>query len=201
MELNFKPRYSMTDIFHREDERLKTFSCWPLKWLDKKQLAMTGMFYTGEGDKTKCYFCEVEIYNWEYGDHPVTEHLRHSPKCPLLNRRTTNNIPINWNTLNQILPQSSYDICGIRECANITFNVLPDKILFSSNIPIIDKKNRFKKTTVNYSDYLIKLNKKHTDNITCTSVHYIKYFIICQIILILILIILLYVLLIRTSSI
>ncbi|XP_017474492.1 PREDICTED: death-associated inhibitor of apoptosis 1 [Rhagoletis zephyria] len=109
----WKPeQFTMDEKYQREDERLKTFENWPLEWLNKKELAQTGLFYTGEDDKVKCYFCEVEIGRWEREDQPVNEHLRFSPNCPLLRRRTTNNVPLNGETLNRVLPPISYDVCG-----------------------------------------------------------------------------------------
>lgn len=129
----FKPRYVMSDIFHREDERLKTFDTWPVDWLDKRELAMSGMFYMGESDKTKCYFCEVEIGCWEREDQPVPEHLRWSPNCPLLRRRTTNNVPMNCEALERLLPPPSYDICGFNEHIEIRRNAFPE-----GTIPAVD---------------------------------------------------------------
>lgn len=111
--------YRMNDIFHREDERLKTFDHWPLEWLDKSELARTGMFYTGEADKVKCYFCEVEIGRWEEQDAPVAEHMRWSPNCPLLRRRTTNNMPVDVEALDRALPAVSYDICGANDAIEV----------------------------------------------------------------------------------
>lgn len=110
-----RPIYTMDDRFHREDERLKTFANWPLDFLDPHELACSGMFYMGESDKTKCYFCEVEIGRWEREDQPVPEHLHWSPNCPLLRRRTTNNVPINVEVLERLLPAPSYDICGAND--------------------------------------------------------------------------------------
>uniref|UniRef100_A0A1I8P7I0 RING-type domain-containing protein n=1 Tax=Stomoxys calcitrans TaxID=35570 RepID=A0A1I8P7I0_STOCA len=110
-----KPRYAMDDRFHREDERLKTFENWPLDFVDRNELACSGMFFMGESDKTKCYFCEVEIGRWEREDQPVPEHYRWSPNCPLLRRRTTNNVPINAEQLERLLPPPSYDICGAND--------------------------------------------------------------------------------------
>ncbi|XP_034658555.1 LOW QUALITY PROTEIN: death-associated inhibitor of apoptosis 1 [Drosophila subobscura] len=107
--------YSIMNEYNREEARLKTFANWPLAWLDKNQLARTGMFYTNEDDKVKCYFCEVEIGRWDLDDQPVPEHLRWSPNCPLLRRRTTNNVPLNSEALERILPPISYDICGANE--------------------------------------------------------------------------------------
>lgn len=109
----WKPeQFTMDEKYQREDERLKTFDNWPLEWLNKRELAQTGLFYTGDDDKVKCYFCEVEIGRWEREDQPVNEHLRFSPNCPLLRRRTTNNVALNSDTLNRVLPPVSYDVCG-----------------------------------------------------------------------------------------
>eukprot|EP00099_Drosophila_melanogaster_P009183 NP_001261916.1 Death-associated inhibitor of apoptosis 1, isoform D [Drosophila melanogaster] len=104
----------MNDL-NREETRLKTFTDWPLDWLDKRQLAQTGMYFTHAGDKVKCFFCGVEIGCWEQEDQPVPEHQRWSPNCPLLRRRTTNNVPINAEALDRILPPISYDICGAND--------------------------------------------------------------------------------------
>lgn len=134
----FKPRYEMNDRFHREDERLKTFESWPLGWLDKKQLAMSGMFYLGDEDKTKCYFCEVEIGRWEREDQPVPEHLRWSPNCPLLRRRTTNNVPLNCEALERLLPPPSYDICGLNEPIEIRRNAFAEGTIPANNFSAMD---------------------------------------------------------------
>ncbi|KAH8302368.1 hypothetical protein KR044_005613 [Drosophila immigrans] len=118
----FKTRMvnTMNDKYHREDERLRTFDHWQVLFLDKNDLARTGMFFTNQEDKVKCYFCEVEIGRWERDDHPVHEHLRWSPNCPLLRRRTTNNVPINADALERILPPISYDICGSNDTSTTT---------------------------------------------------------------------------------
>ncbi|XP_004519914.1 death-associated inhibitor of apoptosis 1 isoform X2 [Ceratitis capitata] len=105
-------QFTMDERYHREDERLKSFENWPLQWLNKKELAQTGLVYTGEDDKVKCYFCAVEIGRWERDDQPINEHLRFSPNCPLLRRRTTNNVPLSSDTLSRVLPPISYDVCG-----------------------------------------------------------------------------------------
>lgn len=108
-----KPRYVMDDRFHREDKRLQTFGLWPLKYINPKVMAMIGFFYTGENDKAKCYFCEVEIYSWERTDSPVSEHMRWSKNCPLMRRYITNNEPINLKELDRLLPKLSFDVCGV----------------------------------------------------------------------------------------
>ena len=187
----------MNDIFHREDERLKTFTCWPLQWLDKKQLAMTGMFYTGECDRTKCYFCEVEIWNWEREDQPVAEHLHYSPNCSLLRRRSTNNVPINWDRLNENLPPASYDICGLSNRFEIRSNAFSEGTIPAASIPTLTniKKRGNDITSGNnnpkclrymteypHTYYFIETskNKKRIAELTNYFINFVKYFIVCQ---------------------
>lgn len=120
----FKPLHKYQDdddIYHREDNRLKTFERWPLKWLDKRQLAMSGLYYLGVGDKTKCYFCNVEISCWEQKDHPLREHISWSPNCCLLRRCITNNVPINWEDFDKYIQTTplNNDICGLNYFTSI----------------------------------------------------------------------------------
>lgn len=133
---DLKPRYKLDDRFHREDERLKTFKFWPLKFIDCKEMAMIGFFYTGDADKTKCYFCEVEIHSWQRGDTPLSEHIRWSKNCPLIRRCTTNNVAINSNELNRLLPQLNFDICGPNIC---TLQSRFDE--YRSNVPALQYRN------------------------------------------------------------
>lgn len=120
--LNFRdstPLRAMNDDLCSEAERLKTFTGWPLDFMDKNVLAQTGMYYLGINDNVKCYFCEVEIGKWEFTDNPVTEHIRWSPNCPLLKRRSTNNIPLDAELLDKVLPPSSYDVCGRNDIIDV----------------------------------------------------------------------------------
>lgn len=110
--VNFNMNIAVSDGLHNEVVRLRTFEKWPLDFIDVKELAMTGMYYTGDQDKTACHFCGVEIFKWQDGDFPVIEHLRWSPSCLLMRRRITCNIPINPDRLDKLLPPLSYDVCG-----------------------------------------------------------------------------------------
>lgn len=77
-------------------------------------MAKTGFFFIGPYDEIKCNFCNVVIRNWEVGDNEVTEHIRWSPNCPLLKRRTTPNVAIqSSHELDRLLPPTGYDTCGI----------------------------------------------------------------------------------------
>lgn len=106
--------YAKLDLnkMNSESERLKTFDAFPCDFMDKAMLAKTGMYYLGEDDKCKCYFCDVEIGRWERLDCPIGEHMRFSQHCPLLRRRHTDNVPLDPESLNRALPPTSYDVCG-----------------------------------------------------------------------------------------
>lgn len=129
----FFSKFVMNDIYRSEAERLKTFEDWPLDFIDKHVLAQTGMFYTRESDKVKCYFCDVEIGRWEESDHPVSEHIKWSVNCPLLRRRTTNNIPLNVDALDRVLPPASYDVCGSNDTIEVRPTAYPEGSISSSS--------------------------------------------------------------------
>lgn len=105
---------SQSDL-NREDARLVTFENdnWDVQFLNKRKLAQIGFYYIGPQDTVKCYFCKVEIGKWEQDDDCFTEHSRWSPSCPLLRRQQTDNVPIDAEQLNQVLPPITYDTCGI----------------------------------------------------------------------------------------
>lgn len=100
---------------NREDVRLVTFDneSWDVPFLNKAKLAQIGFYYIGPQDTVKCHFCRVEIGKWEADDDCFTEHSRWSPSCPLLRRQQTDNVPIDADDLNQILPPITYDTCGL----------------------------------------------------------------------------------------
>lgn len=98
---------------YREDQRRKTFGAdWPHAHLDPDVLARTGFYFHGPYDNVKCYFCKVEIGRFEPNDEEVTEHQRWSNNCPLLRRRSTQNVPIDAAALDRILPPLTIDVCG-----------------------------------------------------------------------------------------
>lgn len=88
----------------KEASRLKTFDKWKVTCVDKGELARLGFYYFGTGDFVKCYFCELVLGVWEAHDNPLEEHLKHSPRCDLLMRNKTKNIPIDPQKLEESLP-------------------------------------------------------------------------------------------------
>ncbi|XP_065584262.1 E3 ubiquitin-protein ligase XIAP-like [Artemia franciscana] len=69
-------------VLIEEHVRLKTFtSSWKANFIDIRELAEAGFFYTGLGDQVQCAFCGVVIYHFEEGDVPMEEHRRHFERC------------------------------------------------------------------------------------------------------------------------
>ncbi|CAM4602863.1 E3 ubiquitin-protein ligase XIAP [Lepidochelys kempii] len=70
-----------------EYSRLRTFAnfpnCCPIS---ASTLARAGFFYTGEGDKVKCFSCHATIEGWEHGDSAAGRHRKISPKCKFIAR-------------------------------------------------------------------------------------------------------------------
>ncbi|AUR45139.1 inhibitor of apoptosis protein 3 [Spilosoma obliqua nucleopolyhedrosis virus] len=66
-----------------EVARLRTFAEWPrgLKQQPDK-LAEAGFYYTGQGDKTKCFYCDGGLKDWEADDEPWKLHARWFDRCP-----------------------------------------------------------------------------------------------------------------------
>lgn len=111
-----QPAASSTQMeLNREEVRLATFDNenWDVPFLNKGKLAQIGFYYIGPQDTVKCQYCKVEIGKWEPDDDCFTEHSRWSPSCPLLRRQQTDNVPIDAEELNQILPPITYDTCGL----------------------------------------------------------------------------------------
>ena len=70
------PRYAS------ETARLRSFKDWPRCMKQKpEELAEAGFFYTGQGDKTKCFYCDGGLKDWENDDVPWEQHARWFDRC------------------------------------------------------------------------------------------------------------------------
>lgn len=62
--------------------RLATFVNWPEHLAQKPaELAEAGFYFSGEGDRVHCYYCDGGLGAWEVGDIPWNEHARWFPDC------------------------------------------------------------------------------------------------------------------------
>lgn len=97
-----------------ESERLRSFENWPLSYIEPEKLAAAGFYYLGEGDKVKCFECNIEICQWVENDDPMEDHKRWSNRCRFIKKLPCGNVPIGADP-NTIPPvqSSNLDVCGI----------------------------------------------------------------------------------------
>ncbi|XP_045783706.1 death-associated inhibitor of apoptosis 1-like [Maniola jurtina] len=69
------PRYASTAA------RIQSFRDWPTSNQKHTELAEAGFFYTGQGDKTKCFYCDGGLKDWESNDVPWEQHARWFHRC------------------------------------------------------------------------------------------------------------------------
>src|SRR6266705_11867 len=86
--------FDLEPCYDMEKTRLETFNSWPLPWISVFELAKTGFYYLNEGDKVRCHYCAVVIYNWEATDVPKDVHKKLSPDCPMLNGMSIRNVKL-----------------------------------------------------------------------------------------------------------
>jgi len=96
-----------TERFFDENERLKSLDIWTIPFIDKKSLAELGFYYLRDPDWVKCHFCQIELGQWNVFDVILQEHKRWSPSCHFIRGFPTNNIPIDREHLEQIVPPNT----------------------------------------------------------------------------------------------
>lgn len=78
-----------------EENRLKTFSTWPLSTVvPPSKIAKAGFFYLKTNSTVECFACHIRIDGWNYSDQVMARHRARSPQCPfVLNPSTSGNVP------------------------------------------------------------------------------------------------------------
>lgn len=67
------------------EQRLATYENWPKSLKQKPpNLASSGFFYMGVGDKTLCFYCGGGLRDWDEEDDPWEQHALWFPKCNYL---------------------------------------------------------------------------------------------------------------------
>lgn len=96
-----------------EEVRLASFKEWPVPFINPKDLAAAGFYYTKQSDCVKCFECNTEICKWEVGDDPMIEHERWGGRCRFIRKFPCGNVSIGTDPKNipPAVPRS-YDICG-----------------------------------------------------------------------------------------
>lgn len=68
-----------------QHHRLTTFVDWPHDHsIHPYDLSVAGFYYLGTGDSVKCFKCGISLHNWDPEDTPWGEHLKWSPRCPMV---------------------------------------------------------------------------------------------------------------------
>ncbi|XP_076820309.1 uncharacterized protein LOC143465733 isoform X2 [Clavelina lepadiformis] len=68
----------------KEEDRVSTFGKWTNQAMRGEDLAKTGYFYLGDGDRVQCYKCGGAVRFWKKGDAADEEHRRFFPQCSAL---------------------------------------------------------------------------------------------------------------------
>lgn len=80
-----RPVSTRSSKYDTYDDRLNSYANWPKHLLClKEQLAAAGLFYTGNGDNTKCFACRAEMTCWTVDDDPWEDHAKYSRMCHYL---------------------------------------------------------------------------------------------------------------------
>jgi len=66
--------------------RFETFNNWPHENPSPEKLPEAGLYFCGERDKTKCFYCDGGLHNWSSSDDPWHDHARWYPTCTFLLR-------------------------------------------------------------------------------------------------------------------
>jgi len=76
---NYFPEYPEYAV---ESARLRTFEAWPRNLKQKPhQLAEAGFFYTGVGDRVRCFSCGGGLKDWDDNDEPWEQHALWLNQC------------------------------------------------------------------------------------------------------------------------
>lgn len=75
------PDYRQLQTRLESFERSQLDSCVnKLRW----EFAEAGFFYTGQDDKTICYYCGGGLKDWQEDDDPWVQHAKWFPRCPFV---------------------------------------------------------------------------------------------------------------------
>ncbi|XP_066587413.1 baculoviral IAP repeat-containing protein 8-like [Prorops nasuta] len=104
-----KPKGPVHPEYTNIDARLRTFDSWPKSMPQtKEKLAEAGLYYTGKGDQTLCYYCNGGLKDWEPNEDPWEQHAKWYSKCGFL-LRVKGQEYVNNVTGQQILPSSKVE--------------------------------------------------------------------------------------------
>ncbi|GAB6032528.1 Baculoviral IAP repeat containing [Chamberlinius hualienensis] len=82
------------ESMNKESERVKTFKGWPVTFIRLEDMARAGFVYLKQEDRVQCVYCYGIVGQWEEGDNPFQDHLKHFPQCRFIRGERCGNISI-----------------------------------------------------------------------------------------------------------
>lgn len=76
----------MRDVTSRLQTFWKRLCTWPAHHIaaTPKDMSQAGLYYLGERDRVKCWYCNGRLQNWDKYDNPWFEHAKWFPTCEYL---------------------------------------------------------------------------------------------------------------------
>ncbi|OCT67475.1 hypothetical protein XELAEV_18038773mg [Xenopus laevis] len=72
--------------YFEEEVRLASFANFSSSYpVSAPALARAGFYYTGDGDRVKCFSCMAMVEDWQHGDTAIGKHRKISPNCKFIN--------------------------------------------------------------------------------------------------------------------
>ena len=68
--------------YSKLEDRLQSFKHWPLYHPVKPAALAESGFFMLMSNAVKCFSCDLELHEWEFGDVAADEHFQWSPDCP-----------------------------------------------------------------------------------------------------------------------
>lgn len=117
VELNESQHMLIHSKYRFEAARLKSFESFPDFLVNPSRMAAAGLYYTGNGDRVRCFECKVEIYQWLEGNVPMYDHRRWRPQCRFVKQLPCGNVPLGVDPTSIPAYNRSRDVCGPYEHA------------------------------------------------------------------------------------
>lgn len=117
--------------FSLMDSRLDSFCGSSLaQKVPAERLARAGFYFTGSGDRVRCFSCQKTVENWHREDVPVVRHKEVSPSCRFLS--CTHRTSFNPGSFGSLINGSVYD----EEAEDMEYRLRTGEVVDESTYPM-----------------------------------------------------------------
>ncbi|XP_053389530.1 baculoviral IAP repeat-containing protein 3-like [Mercenaria mercenaria] len=111
-----------------EWNRFQSYSTFPIQSAQSAiRLARVGLYYFGEGEYVKCFYCGYTQDTWPADESIENNHVRMSPQCAFARGEDESNVPI---------PYQSTEVAQVNEVTeNASNNTISDDTINSTEHP------------------------------------------------------------------